>query len=282
MLLLYNDVEVKRYMISYPIKGGYSLMNQDEKIEQLNIFLVEDETELNRNLITIFRDNGWSVRGYLTYKSAYMALKNEKPACSMFLLDVILPDGSGYELCRHIRESYGSDVIIIFITGCDDEESLIKGFDAGADDYIRKPFMLTELFARIKAHRRKYIALNRISHNTDMADNTADADDGLVLKCSNITIRQSTCEVKVDNARLELRRTEYKLLCYFVKNQGLLLRRTQILNALWDSSEEYVDDRTLTVAISRLRERLRFFNTNVNIETVRGIGYRLSVKDYLQ
>ena len=107
-------------------------MNQDEKNEQLNIFLVEDETELNRNLITIFRDNGWSVRGYLTYKSAYMALKNEKPACSMFLLDVILPDGSGYELCRHIRESYGSDVIIIFITGCDDEESLIKGFDAGA------------------------------------------------------------------------------------------------------------------------------------------------------
>jgi two-component system response regulator RegX3 len=88
--------------------------------------------------------------------------------------------------------------------------------------------------------------------------------------------------VKVDNARLELRRTEYKLLCYFVKNQGLLLRRTQILNALWDSSEEYVDDRTLTVAISRLRERLRFFNTNVNIETVRGIGYRLTVKDYLQ
>lgn len=113
-------------------------MNQDEKNEQLNIFLVEDETELNRNLITIFRDNGWSVRGYLTYKSAYMALKNEKPACNMFLLDVILPEGSGYELCRRIRESYGSDVIIIFITGCDDEESLIKGFDAGGGRLYQK------------------------------------------------------------------------------------------------------------------------------------------------
>ncbi len=260
-------------------RGNFMNLNiQNEENEELYIFLVEDERELNRNLVTLFRDRGWNVRGYLTYNSTNIALTNEHPDCNIFLLDVILPDGSGYELCRRIREIYGSDVIIIFITGCDDEESLLKGFNAGADDYIRKPFMLTELFARIKAHANRYMALRRLAQSCAKSQSDINSEDD-TLKCGNISISQSSCEVMVNNSKLELRGTEYRLLCYFVKNQGLLLRRTQILDALWDSKEEYVDDKTLTVAVSRLRERLRFFNTNAAIETIRGIGYRLIVKD---
>lgn len=245
------------------------------KDEQLSIFLVEDEKELNRNLVTLFRDKGWNVRGYFTYKSAHASLVNEKPACNMFLLDVILPDGSGYELCRHIRENYGDKVIIIFITGCDDEESLLTGFDAGADDYIRKPFLLTELFARIKAHSNRYMAINRLEQDCNGLQKQAHNSNNTTLKCSDITILEDSCEVMVNGLKIDLRHTEYRLLCYFVKNQGLLLKRSMILDTLWDCNEEYVDDRTLTVAVSRLRERLRFYNTSVNIETVRGIGYRL-------
>lgn len=254
-------------------------MNPDINDEKLNIFLVEDEKELNRNLVTLFRNKGYNVRGYLTYNSSLTALTNEKPECNIFLLDVILPDGSGYELCRKIREFYGSEVIIVFITGCDDEESLLKGFDAGADDYIRKPFMPSELFARIKAHSGRYLALRRLSQNfNESSAIKANSESGTVLKCGNISIFQDRCDVMVNDTRLELRGTEYRLLCYFVKNRELLLKRTQILEALWDSNEDYVDDRTLTVAISRLRERLRFYNTNASIETIRGIGYRLIVK----
>ena len=254
-------------------------MNSDINDEKLNIFLVEDEKELNRNLVTLFRNKNYNVRGYLTYNSALTTLTNERPDCNIFLLDVILPDGSGYELCRKIREFCGSDVIIIFITGCDDEESLLKGFNTGADDYIRKPFMPSELFARIKAHSGRYLALKRLSQNCNenpAQKNTIVKDS--ILTCGNISILQDRCDVMVNNTRLELRGTEYRLLCYFVKNRDLLLKRTQILEALWDSNEDYVDDRTLTVAISRLRERLRFYNTNASIETIRGIGYRLIVK----
>ncbi len=153
--------------------------------------------------------------------------------CDLVLLDVKLPDGRGTDFCREVRSKFGKPVI--FLTSCDDENDIVRGLDCGGDDYITKPFRLRELFSRIKAILRR-------------------------------------CAVD-DLSDLELTALEQKLLEYLMLNRDRFLTRDLILEYLWDSKGEFVNDNTLSVNISRLRDKLKG-STHGQIVTKRGLGYK--------
>lgn len=168
------------------------------------------------------------------------------------LLDMQLPDGRGDEIGRRLKEK---DVPVIYLTVEDDEAGIVKAFEEGAEDYIVKPFKIRELLARVK---------RTLSRNAGTVDD--------ILKIGNIKINHNEGKVYAGDEVVELTALEYRLLLIFAANKGALLSRTQILDKIWDSEGNFVEDNTLTVYVKRLREKL---GDNINIETVRGIGYRV-------
>ena len=174
----------------------------------------------------------------------------------LYLLDVMLPDGSGFDLCTYIREELRSEAPIIFLTALDDEDSVVKGLSLGGNDYIGKPFRVRELMARVGAH------LNRCRKC------------GVVYKVGDLTYDRETGHVFKAGKELELRRNELKLLGCFMENPGILIPREGLLELMWDIDGDFVDDNTLSVAVSRLRKKLGKWNGRDYIDTVRGIGYR--------
>ncbi len=198
----------------------------------IEILLVEDDESLAYGLKYSLEKEGYTVTHA---DSAVNAMKLFSEKISLVLLDIMLPDGSGYDVCRYIREK--STVPVIFLTACDSEVNVVTGLDLGADDYISKPFRLGELLSRIRAVLRRY-------DNIPAAD-IADEFEGLTL-------------------------IETKLLAMLRENRGMTLTRMQLLDRLWDNKGEFVDDNTLSVHISRLREKVG----SERIVTVRGVGYR--------
>ena len=174
----------------------------------------------------------------------------------LYLLDVMLPDGSGFDLCTYIREELRSEAPIIFLTALDDEDSVVKGLSLGGNDYLGKPFRVRELMARVGAH------LNRCRKC------------GTVYKVGDLTYDRETGRVFKAGKELELRRNELKLLGCFMENPGILIPREGLLELMWDIDGDFVDDNTLSVAVSRLRKKLGKWNGRDYIDTVRGIGYR--------
>ncbi len=174
------------------------------------------------------------------------------------LLDVALPDGSGYDLCRKIRQT--SDVPIMFLTAADEETDIIMGLDMGGDDYITKPFKLAVFLSRVNALLRRS---GRASCS------------GTELNSNGITVQLLKGEAWKDGTRLELTAGEYKLLCLFMENPGIVLSPDQILNRLWDCEENYIDSSTLTVYIRRLRTKIEDDpGAPKKIVTVRRMGYK--------
>ena len=173
------------------------------------------------------------------------------------LLDVMLPDGNGIDLCELIRRK--SDVPVLFLTACDDEVSTVRALELGADDYIAKPFRIRELLARMKA------ILGR-------GGKTGKNECMIVTVGENI-ISLQTGKVSRGNEEIVLTAMEYKLLLVFLNHRGQILSRTQILNQLWDDVGEYVNDNTLSVYIKRLRKKLGETEETQLIRTVRGLGY---------
>lgn len=189
------------------------------------ILIVEDDQMLNKNISFALSTEGYTV------DSAFTAQEAEEKChdAQLIILDVMLPDGNGLDFCRKFRS--GARQPVIFLTSCDDENDIIKGFDSGGDDYITKPFRLKELISRINAVFRRCYA------QTDDADFTA---------------------------------VERKLLDYLIVNREHFVTRDQIFEYLWDSKGNFVNDNTLSVTISRLREKL----TDGKIITKRGMGYK--------
>jgi DNA-binding response OmpR family regulator len=175
----------------------------------------------------------------------------------LILLDIKLPDGTGYDLCSTVRNI--SDVPIIFLTSCDDEESVTKGLNLGADNYITKPFRAIELIARINAN------LRRRNGNTETFVSNGD-----------LVINLQAHEVKKQGKAINLTPIDYELLSILCKNQGIIVKRELILEKLWDIKGSFVENNTLTVAISRLKNKLGTnpANNEPYIETIRGYGYR--------
>lgn len=175
------------------------------------------------------------------------------------LLDVMLPDGDGYAVCREIRKN--SQAPILFLTACDDEIHTVMALEQGADDYITKPFRIRELMARMKAILRR-------------TEQNGRADMSLI-SVGNNQVNLQVGKVYCGNEEIILTAMEYKLLLIFLNHRGQTLTRQQILNDIWDAVGDYVNDNTLSVYIKRLRKKLGDSPEGQIIKTVRGIGYRL-------
>ena len=175
---------------------------------------------------------------------------------SLYILDLTLPDGSGYDVCKRIKSK--GDLPVIFLTAYDDEVNVIMGFELGADDYISKPFRVKELMLRIKSVMRRY---------------SNETSDG-IIKINNLKINTNEAKVYKNNEEIILTAMEYRLLLILLSNRGKVLSRTALLENIWDVAGDFVEDNTLTVYIKRLRDKIEEDPAKPEfIKTVRGLGY---------
>lgn len=220
----------------------------------MNIFLLEDDEAIGIGLVYSLQNEGYTVTHAKTVKEATKIIAEK--TFSLYLLDLTLPDGSGYDVCKQIKEM--GDLPVIFLTAYDDEVNVVMGFDIGADDYISKPFRLKELTARIKSVLRRY--------NKETADG--------IIKIKDITINTTSAKVSKAGEEIILTAMEYRLLLILLNNRGRILSRTQLLENIWDIDGDFVEDNTLTVYIKRLRDKIEDEpNKPEIIKTVRGLGY---------
>lgn len=220
------------------------------------ILMVEDDLSLINGLTFVIRKQGYEVDVART--SLEMDTLWENGKYDMVILDVSLPDGSGFDICRRIRNS--SKVPIMFLTAADEETDIIMGLDIGADDYITKPFKLAIFLSRINA-------LLRRSDNFNQSDTE--------LTSNGITVLPLKGEGYKNGQPLELTSGEYKLLCFFMENPDRVLSAEQILGRLWDCDENFIDSKTLAVYIRRLRMKIEDDpGEPEKIVTVRGMGYK--------
>lgn len=223
------------------------------------ILLLEDDLSLINGLSFALKKQGYELDNARTVKEAQAFWKAEN--YDMLVIDVTLPDGSGFDFCREVRQI--SKVPIIFLTALDDEINTIMGLDMGADDYITKPFKLGVLLSRINALLRRA----RDFHTED----TQICSNGIV-----VDLLQS--RVLKGNEVLDLTAGEYKLLCLFMQNPNIVLTKEQILDKLWDCEGNFIDNSTLTVYIRRLRMKVEDNPSEPKmLLTVRGIGYKWAV-----
>ena len=223
------------------------------------ILLLEDDTSLIDGLSYSLKKNGFDTMIVRTVKEAFNLLKDINKY-DLLILDVILPDGTGFEVCERVREQ-NTQIPIIFLTASDEEVNVIRGLDGGGDDYITKPFKLGELCSRIRALLRR--------------TGTTAQNDLSLMKCGDITIDFMGSRALLKGQPLDLTITEYRLLCLLVQNTNQTLTRNTILERLWDSSGDFVDDNTLSVYVRRLREKIERdpFHPE-HLITVRGFGYQ--------
>lgn len=220
----------------------------------VNILLVEDDNIISSSLKYYLEKENYNVDIARKFREAIEKINENQ--YDLALLDITLEDGIGYDLVKEIKSR--KDIPVIFLTALDDEVNVVHGFELGADDYITKPFRAYEFLLRIKAVLRRY---NNIS-------------DEIVI--NNIKINLNQAKVYKDGKNIELTASEYKLLLILVENKGKVLTREKILSNIWDVSEEYVNDNTLTVYVKRLREKIESDPTNPKIvKTVRGLGYKV-------
>ena len=218
------------------------------------LLLVEDDRQIVQYLLPILEREGFAADTAASQARALALL--ETGDYDLLLLDVSLPDGNGYAICKAVRERY--DTPVIFLTASGDEYSVVSGFDAGADDYISKPFRPRELISRIRSVLRR----------------TGKA--GGVLTCGDLTVDTIRGMVSRSGAEIALSALEYRLLLTFLSHKGMVLTRHQLLAEIWDLGGDYVNDNTLTVYIKRLREKIGDDPQNpALLRTVRGMGYRL-------
>jgi two-component system, OmpR family, response regulator RegX3 len=220
------------------------------------ILIVEDDSTLAFGLYFTLKNEGFEVVMAGSLEQAKGEF--EKNKFDLILLDVKLPDGTGYEFCKVIRKT--SDVPIIFLTACDEEINIVTGLDLGGDDYITKPFRIRELISRIKAVIRR---------------KSKDPDSGEILISENIKVNVLQATVTKGDEEVALTSLEYRLLLSLIKHAKQVLNRNTILENLWDVGGEFVDDNTLSVYIRRLREKVEHNPAEPRfIVTIRGVGYK--------
>jgi DNA-binding response OmpR family regulator len=219
------------------------------------ILLIEDDDTIALSITFLLKQEGYKVITCSNISESKSKLLNND--YSIILLDISLPDGNGYDLCKYIKEKY--NLPIIMITAKDSERDIIKGFDFGADDYITKPFKAGELISRIKNIIKRYQGIN---------------DEEIII--NNIKIDTKNYMIYKNDKIVELTPLEYKILLTLFQNKDIVLTREQILSNIWDSNDVYVNDNTLTVYIKRIREKIEKDSDNPKIiKTVRGIGYKV-------
>lgn len=219
------------------------------------ILVTEDDNYLRRDLKEILEKNEYRVVTASSVQEALWYVCNDEEI-DLYLLDLWLPDGEGFAICKKIREK--SQKPVIFLTVCDDEESVIQGLELGGDDYVIKPFRIRELLSRIQANLRRLEQVKSAE----------------VLSCDGLLLNEEQGSVKKGEEELLFRPVEYQLLLKLMKNSERIVKREELLTCLWDGEKNAVEDNTLSVHISRLRGKVG----GEYIETVRGFGYRFTKK----
>ena len=220
------------------------------------ILLLEDDISLIDGLEYALRKNGFDIETIRTVSGAIERMRLSVEY-DLLLLDVTLPDGTGFDVCEKVRAA-GSQIPIIFLTAADEEVNVIRGLDIGGDDYITKPFKIGELCSRIRAllRRTQYTAKP-------------------LVYSGHLSMDFAESRVTMDGTPVELTRAEYRLLSLLVRNTDRIVTRDAILEALWDNTGDFVDDNTLSVYIRRLREKIEPDPSQPrHLMTVRGFGYR--------
>ncbi len=227
------------------------------KGQNLQLLLVEDDRTISLGLEYALTEQGLAVTVCHDAASALKAIDVGK--FDLALLDISLPDGNGFDICRKLKQ--GDETPVIFLTARDDEGSVVMGLDIGADDYITKPFRLRELQSRIRSVLRR-------AHKS--------AEGKSILHYGNLAVNLAEGKVSKHGEELLLTALEYRLLLTLVNHEGQTLTRGQLLESVWDVSGDFVNDNTLTVYIKRLREKVEDDPQNPTIiKTVRGLGYQI-------
>jgi len=231
-----------------------SSMNTEKK----KLLLVEDDTAIAMGLEYSLQQENYEVTVCSSAASAMERIALEE--YDIALLDVSLPDGNGFDICKKLKIQ--GDTPVIFLTARDDEGSVVLGLDIGADDYITKPFRIRELQSSIRSVLRRSVK-------------TTGGD--ALLQYGNVTVNVAEGKVKKDGNDVFLTALEYRLFLTLINNEGHIVTRNQLLESIWDVSGDFVNDNTLTVYIKRLREKIEEDPQNpAIIKTVRGLGYQLS------
>lgn len=218
-----------------------------------NILVVDDEPNIQELVRLYLEKEGYRIELAGTGKDAISKLDNFKPA--LVVLDLMLPDIDGYEVCREIRKR--GEVAVLMLTARKEDVDKIVGLELGADDYMTKPFNPRELVARIKAVLRRYSTGQKKGH---------------VIEAGNLHMDLPRREVEINGRQLKLRTKEFDLLAALVQNFGIVLTRERLLELIWDT-DFYGETRTVDIHITHVRDKIE--GANVAIETVRGVGYKL-------
>lgn len=218
----------------------------------MRILLVEDNEAIIMGLEYLLSQEGYQVETAKRVVEADRLLAKED--YSLVLLDIALPDGDGFDLCRRIKRE--SRIPVIFLTAKEEETDVVRGLDLGADDYVIKPFRNRELVSRIRG------VLRRSGRGNPL------------LRCGDISVNTETGRVSRGGKEIALTKLEYRILSNMISYPRKLFTRDEILADIWDISGNFVNDNTLSVTMKRLREKLGDTDGQL-IKTVRGMGYRL-------
>ena len=216
------------------------------------ILLVEDDTMIASGILYALETEGYETNHATAIKDARSLIQHYN--FDLAIIDMQLPDGTGFDVSEIFKNNATS---VIFLTVVDDENTIVRAFDEGAQDYIVKPFRIRELLARVR----------RI-----LSANIKNGEKDNIIYMGHAAIHTDEAKVYVNDKSIELTALEYRLLLIFASNKGILLTRQQILDKIWDADGNFVEDNTLTVYVKRLREKL---GEAIHIETVRGMGYRV-------
>ncbi len=222
----------------------------------MNILLLEDDEALALGIEFTLKEEGYHVIRASTVAESIKRIDEE--SIQLALLDIGLPDGTGYDVCRYIRTK--SELPVIFLTAYDDEVNVVMGFELGGDDYVSKPFRIKELTSRIRAVSRRSGIQQR---------------EGEMLKSGDLSLEPLDVVVIKNGKKIPLTAQEYKLLLIFMKSPEQVLSREVIFDKLLESEVTFMDDNTLAVYIKRLREKIEDSPSHPSyIVTVRGMGYK--------
>ena len=220
------------------------------------ILIIEDDRALNKGITFNLKEEGFDVKGVYSLFEGRLEIEKDY---DLIILDVNLPDGSGFDLCSEIRLK-NKNTAIIFLSACDMEFDIVNGFKLGADDYITKPFSIRELMARVKALLRR--------SNVKKEEN--------IIKFGDVVVNFKTREVTKGTQNVELTLKEFELLKLLIKNKGNILTRELLLDKIW--GYEYIGEtRTVDVHIRHLRKKIESDDKNPQyIQTIRGVGYKFT------
>lgn len=219
------------------------------------ILIVEDDEKLRNELQIFLRNNGYEADVLKEFNNTIQDILELKP--DLILLDINLPNADGQYICKEIRKQ--SEMAIIIVTSRDSEIDELISINYGADHYITKPFNSQILLAKIAS------LLRRITQNESNQDK---------IDCKEFILNISKTTIEKDEKEIELTKNEFRILKFLIQNRGKIVSREEIMECLWED-ESFIDDNTLTVNVTRLRNKLDEINLKELIETKRGLGYIL-------